>query len=195
MEENPELAECTKEKDSAFETLNKDQAEYDKQLLALSAAFLGVALAFVKDVVPLKYAVHLWVFDSALGLLLGCVCLVLGTFQYSIHGHFRLVEYWDKKREWLEAPDEKKARIAAELKLSWHWLSGMADRIKVVNRASGVLFVTGIVFIVIFVGTNLHRAAHLAPASVDSSPKQAAPSDLEKPDKPAALTGTGPHHP
>ena len=37
MEESPELTECTKEKDSAFETLNKDQAEYDKQLLALSA--------------------------------------------------------------------------------------------------------------------------------------------------------------
>ena len=42
---NPELAECSNERDSAYETLNKDQAEYDKQLLALSAAFLGVALA------------------------------------------------------------------------------------------------------------------------------------------------------
>jgi hypothetical protein len=195
MEESPELAECTKEKDSAFETLNKDQAEYDKQLLALSAAFLGVALAFVKDVVPLKDAVHLWVFDSALGLLLGCVCLVLGTFQYSIHGHFRLVEYWDKKREWLEAPEEKKARIAGELKRRWDWLSGMADRIKVVNRTSGVLFVAGIIFLVFFVGTNLHRAASSAPQPAQSSPKQATPGESKPMGKPGAENGTAAHNP
>lgn len=190
MEENPEIAECIKEKDSAFETLNKDQAEYDKQLLALSAAFLGVALAFVKDVVPLAEAVHLWVFDTALGLLLGCVCLVLGTFQYSIHGHFRLVDYWDKKKEWIEAPEEEKVAIAAELKRRWEWLNGKADRIKVVNRTSGVLFVAGIVFLVIFVGTNLHRAAH----SAESSPKQTAPCESKPLGKPVAESGTAVHN-
>lgn len=172
MEESPELAECRTERDSAFETLNKDQAEYDKQLLALSAAFLGVALAFVKDVVPLKDAVHLWEFDAALGLLLACVCLVLATFQYSIHGHFRLVEYWDKKKEWLEAPDDKKPLLAGELSQRWKWLDRKADRIKWANRASGILFVAGTIFLVVFVGTNLHREAHL---------NQAAPCDSKKP--------------
>jgi hypothetical protein len=174
MEENPELAECRVEKDSAFETLNKDQAEYDKQLLALSAAFLGVGLAFVKDVVPLKDATHLWVFNSALGVLLGCVCLVLGTFQYSIHGHFRLVEYWDKKKELLEAPAEKKDVLTTELTSCWRWLDRKAKRIKAANLASGLLFVVGTIFLIVFVGINIHHEAHLAEQPVASSVKQTA---------------------
>ncbi len=187
MEENPELTECGKEKDSAFETLNKDQAEYDKQLLALSAAFLAVALAFVKDVVPLKDTVHLWVFDSALGLLLGCVCLVLGTYQYSIHGHFRLMDYWEKKKELLEAPAEKRDGLATELNSLWQWLDRKAKRIRAANLASGLLFVVGIILLIVFVGINMHREAHLPDQPAVSGIKQTdqtAPCVASKPDQP-----------
>ena len=171
---NPELAECSNERDSAYETLNKDQAEYDKQLLALSAAFLGVALAFVIDVVPLKDAVHLWVFDWALVLLLVCVGVVLGSFQYSIHGHFRLVQYWEKKKELLEAPEEKKDVLAAELNARWECLKRKATRIKFANLASGVLFVVGTIFLIAFVGINMHREAHLGVNSAEPSVRQTA---------------------
>jgi hypothetical protein len=191
---NSELDECTTERDSAFETLNKDQAEYDKQLLALSAAFLGVALAFVKDVVPLKDAVHLFVFDSALVLLLLCVCVVLGSFQYSIHGHFRLMQYWEKNKEWLEAPVEKKDAIAAELNARWQWLNGKAKRIRVANLASGVLFVSGIISLIVFVGINMHREAHLASAAAASSRSQTVPSD-SKPNQAVSKGAAAPHHP
>jgi len=156
--------ECTKEKDNAFETLNKDQAEYDKQLLALSSAFLGVSLAFVKDIVPLRDTVHLWEFDVALSLFLACVCVVLGTFQYSIHGHFRLVEYWEKRADYLLAADDAKARISGELARLWIWLDRKAVRIRLLNGVSGVLFIMGVVLLVVFVTTNLNWEAYLAPA-------------------------------
>jgi hypothetical protein len=156
-----ELAECKKEQDSAFETLNSDQAEYDKQLLALSSAFLGVSLAFVKDVVPLRYAVDLWEFDLALVFMLACVGLVLGTFQYSIHGHFRLVDYWRLKEKWLEAPGDSKAHLSCELLAAHKWLDRKAAKIKLMNGTSGIFFATGVIFLVIFVITNMHRAANL----------------------------------
>lgn len=160
-----EQDECKKGQDSAFETLNTQQAEYDKQILALSAAFLGVSLAFVKDVVPLHDAVHLWEFDWALGLFLACVCLVLWTFQYSIHGHFRLVEYWQLQEKALEATDDTVAQIEGELRKLWKWLFRRAAKIRFANCASGVLFAIGVVLLVIFVITNVNLEAHSVPAS------------------------------
>jgi hypothetical protein len=187
-ESNAEQDECKNEKGNAFDTLNKDQAEYDKQLLALSAAFLGVSLAFVKDVVPLKDAAHLWVFDTAICSLLACVCLVLGTFQYSIHGHFRLVEYWELKEKWLQATEDAKMEINGQINKLWTWLNHKADRIKLANRASGVLFVVGAIFLVIFVIMNVHREANLAPVTREQSTKQAILSDSNKKDTCNAIT-------
>lgn len=158
-----EKDECERGRDDAFETLNKDQAEYDKQLLALSAAFLGVSLAFVKDVVPLKDAVHLWEFDLALGFLFGCVCMVLGTFQYSIHCHLRLADYWKLRKESLEAKDGASATIVSELEERRTWLDGRTRKIRGVNWGSGVLFVIGVLFLLVFVMTNMHREALLVP--------------------------------
>jgi hypothetical protein len=159
-----EQDECKKERDSAYETLNSEQAEYDKQLLTLSSAFLGVSLAFVKDVVPLQDAIHLWEFDTALGLFLACVCLVLGTFQYSIHGHFRLIEYWELKEKSLQETDDALAKIEGELRKLWEWLFRKSVRIRFVNWTSGILFAAGVVLLVLFVITNVNRVAHLVPA-------------------------------
>lgn len=175
MKENPELAECKRERDSAFETLNKDQAEYDKQLLALSAAFLGISLAFIKDVVPLKDAAYLWELDLALGCLLGCVCLVLWSFQYSIHGHLRLADYWELREKMLRATGDEQAKISEDLGKLWTWLRRKADKIKGANVASGVLFALGTILLVIFVTTNVYRAAHSGQGSNGQTPKQAVP--------------------
>jgi hypothetical protein len=191
-EPNAGQEECKKERDSAFDTLNKDQAEYDKQLLALSAAFLGVSLAFVKDVVPLKDAVQLWEFDVALSCLLACVCLVLGTFQYSIHGHFRLVEYWEQREKRLHATDDAKTEIDGQLSELWTWLDSKADRIKIANRASGIMFVVGTVFLVVFVITNLHREAHLVPISGEPPHKQTVSLDFNKTDSSKSTAASHP---
>ena len=179
---NPEQEECKKERDSAYDTLNNDQAEYDKQILALSAAFLGVALAFVKDVVPLKDAAHLWMFDAALGSFLASVCLVLWTFQYSIHGHFRLADYWELREKSLSASEAEKSTLDSELNGRWTWLDQRAKKIRLWNICSGVLFGVGTILLVLFVTTNVHREARLA--SISAQDKTAVSSD--KTDKPGA---------
>ncbi len=68
-----DLAECMKERDSAFEASNKEQAEYDKQLLTLSAGTLALSLSFIKDVVPLEDAIFLWALYFVWVLLFSCI--------------------------------------------------------------------------------------------------------------------------
>jgi hypothetical protein len=163
--------ECKDERNEAFQTLNRDQAEYDKQLLALSAGFLGVALAFVKDVVPLNTTVHLWEFDLALGFLFACICFVLGTFQFGIHGHFRLMDYWEIKESSFKATGDERDRIENELAELLLWVKRKAEWVKHLNRVAGILFVVGTVFLVLFVLSNMYAAAHTTPTSPSAVPK------------------------
>lgn len=172
----PTKQDCEKGRDDAFDTLNQDQSEYDKQLLALSAGFLGVSLAFVKDVVPLKDAVHLWEFDWALLMLFGCICFVLGTFQYGIHSQLSLSEYWRLMGESCDAKDEEKAAIVADLGTRWIRLKHKHEVIKVLNWIAGVLFGVGVALLVLFVTTNVHREAHLSHADVGYNSSQPHPS-------------------
>lgn len=154
---------CDKGRDDAFETLNKDQAEYDKQLLALSAGFLGVSLAFVKDVVPLKDAAHLWEFYAALGLLFGCVCFVLATFQYGIHAHLGLADYWKRMGEMCgEANEAKREETRSNLERRHAKLERKHEVIKWLNWIAGGLFGVGVLFLVLFVILNVHRESYLS---------------------------------
>ena len=152
--------ECRQEKDAAHETGNKDQAEYDKQLLTLSSAFLAVSLAFIKDVVPVKQAIHLWSLYAAFILVALCIFLVLFSLQFSIEGNEIVKRYWDLKLSFLEDSDGSDEAKQDEA------LTGVRQRIikhahcvKVINRLSGVLFVLGIISIVGFVISNLHNGA------------------------------------
>lgn len=182
---------CDKGRDDAFETLNQDQSECDKQLLALSAGFLGVSLAFVKDVVPLKDAVHLWAFYWALGLLFGCVCFVLGTFQYGIHAHLSLADYWKRMGEWCdEVDDAKREETRSILEERHSILERKHEVIKWLNRIAGVLFGTGVLFLVVFVITNVRREAYLS--RVASTPGVYNTS-VQHPQKPLADAPGGKH--
>jgi hypothetical protein len=160
-----DLAEYTRERDSAFEALNKDQAEYDKQLLTLSAGFLALSLAFIKDVVPLKDAICLWTLYSAWGLLLSCICFVLASFQYSIEGHFGVARYWELRGHARMAEAERRQEIDQNIDQLWTQLDARATWGRRWNKASGVLFAIGVLFLVGFVILNVHRQAHPIPES------------------------------
>jgi hypothetical protein len=172
-----DLAEYTRERDSAFEALNKDQAEYDKQLLALSAGFLALSLAFIKDVVPLKDAVFLWTLYSAWGFLLSCICFVLASFQYSIEGHFGVARYWELRGNARLSEAEKRQEIDQNIDQLWTQLDARATWGRHWNKASGVLFAIGVLFLVGFVILNVHRQAHPIP-----KPNQPTRSDPVKPE-------------
>jgi len=156
-----ELSECTREKDDAYKTLNKDQAEYDKQLLVLSAGFLALALGFIKDVVPLNEAIHRPALYFGFSLLALCVFSVLGSYQYSIRAHFRLAEHWRKKSIMLESSEDDRPRLEQELATIRDKIANDSENIKRVNWGSGVLFALGVAVLVYFVVSNLEAQSHM----------------------------------
>jgi hypothetical protein len=177
-----DLKECKRERDDAHKTLNKEQSEFDKQLLTLSAGFLGLALAFIKDVVPLKDAIHLWALYAGFILLALCVFAVLISFQFSIIGHFSLKGYWDKKQEYHSAPQDQQSKLSAELNKIRDGIIKHDRQLKFVNRGiSGSLFSLGVVVLVYFVITNIHTAhVQSAPNVVTASPTPQTPNSTPK---------------
>ena len=189
-------AECTKEHDSAYEALNKDQAEYDKQLLTLSAGFLVLSLAFLKDIVPLNHAAHLWALYLAFSLIGGCVWLVLISYQYSIHGQIRLAKYWKLKGEILSAGSEKKREIEASLRRLWNQIDRHSRQVRRLNLLSGGLFLIGVAFLVGFVISNISRQAHENQPAVAAAPTEQPPaSPISSKPGPGQLPGSVPKLP
>jgi hypothetical protein len=174
-----DLAEYSKERDSAFEALNKEQAEYDKQLLALSAGILALSLSFIKDVVPLKDAMFLWVLDLAWLLLVSCICLVLWSFQFSIHGQLGVVRYWDLKSNARTAEAQERLEIDQHIDQLWAQLDRHSKLGKRMNIVSGLLFAVGVLFLVGFVVLNVERQAHSVSPAI-----QPGGSDPTKPKPP-----------
>jgi hypothetical protein len=190
-----DLKECKREHDDAHKTLNKEQSEFDKQLLTLSAGFLGLSLAFIKDVVPLKDAIQLWALYVGFVLLALCVFTVLLSFQFSVVGHFSLKAYWQKKQEYRSAPQDRQKKLDAELNTIREGIVKHDKRLKIVNRwVSGTLFSLGVVALVYFVIVNIH-AAHVQPApnAVTVSPLTQAPNPTptQTPARPAPQPSSG----
>jgi hypothetical protein len=158
--EEKQRAECTKERDSAYESINRDQAEYDKQLLTLSAGFLVLSLAFIKDVVPLNHAAHLWALYLAFILIGICVCLVLVSFQYSIHIHISVGSYWQHRNDVPSGGKQTgRKRFQVGLRRLLRRIKRDGKRIRCLNWSSGVLFIAGVAFLVWFVISNISRQA------------------------------------
>jgi hypothetical protein len=141
MVDQDRINEWNKEIDDIFEKINHNQGEYDKQLLTLSSGFLAVTLAFIKDVVPLKDAVHLSLLYSSLASLALCIMLVLFSFQFSISGQLKARDYWESK----------KAGVDEDFPY-WH-----ATCLSWLNRTSGVCFGIGVLSVVLFVTLNIRE--------------------------------------
>jgi hypothetical protein len=146
MSEHKEQNIFLKESDAAYETVNRDQAEYDKQLLTLSAGFLAVSIAFIKDVVPLKEAEFLPLLYGGFGLLVCCIFLVLSSYQVSIAGNLKAKEYWDSLHTG---------------HLDVKFPNGHVKLVRWLNLSSGIVFFSGVFLFVTFVILNLHHEASM----------------------------------
>lgn len=157
---------CRKERDDAFESINKSQEEFDKQLLTLSTGLIAVMLAFVKDVIPLDQEIYLPLLYVSGSLLGACVLCVLISFRVSIFGHFKVMEYWEAQ---LANPKGK-------------FPLGIVRTVRVFNEISGPLFFAGVICCLLFVGFNLHHGVQMArnPINEGREIKLPNPADLEK---------------
>ncbi|WP_263365558.1 hypothetical protein [Edaphobacter bradus] len=125
------------------ETINKDQAEYDKQLLTLSSGFLAVSLAFIKDLVPLKDAVCIALLYAAYSLLVVCIMLVLASYQYGIKGQYKAKDFWEEKKK---CPEKSLEDFPFKY----------ATRIRWLNIITGLVFFVGVSTLALFVILNIH---------------------------------------
>jgi hypothetical protein len=140
-------AGCTKEIDETHATINKNQEEYDKQLLTLSSGSLLLALAFIKDVVPTDQAIDRWLLYASFVVLTICVLSVLASYQISNAGLSRAKLYWENQRD-----GDK------QMPFPYH----RAEMIKRWNFFSGIAFSFGIILAMCFVIINLHQEAILS---------------------------------
>ncbi len=132
--------QCEKEVDLCHKTINEEQSDYDKQLLTLASGFLGIVVAFVKDVVPLKVAVWPYLFYGSLVGFILCILTVLLSYQLSIEGHFMAKSFWENRKTGEDYSD---------------YPFGIAKLIRCVNLFSGGLFFLAIILLAIFIIRNV----------------------------------------
>lgn len=173
-ERNAHKEECEREIDLCHETINKNQEDYDKQLLTLASGFLAVVIAFVKDVVPLKSAVHVGLFYGTASLLVLCVLCVLFSYQLSIAGHYRAKSFWENKK-----PGDDNSKFPYRI----------AERVRLVNIISGVLFFAATILLVLFIILNVVKERNM---NESSDPiKSYLTQDGSNPKKPAQIPTSG----
>ena len=137
---------CKAESDEAYTTSNKNQEEYDKQLLTLSTGLLAILIAFLKDLVRLPEAVFKPLLYISLGLLSLTIALVLFSFQFSSYVLEEVRAFWKSEYEGTSNsgfPDVK------------------AKQVQRVNRCAGACFALGIAFSIGFITINLSHEAKM----------------------------------
>jgi hypothetical protein len=114
---------------------------YDKAVLTLSSAFLGVSLAFIKDAAqgePLAYPWLLVVSWAAFALAIVAAVVSFQTGNIAIDVQLVRAERYYKQKDETAYPKTSFARFN-----------------EFVNWASGILFVIGVILTIVFVSANL----------------------------------------
>lgn len=118
--------------------------KFDNAILTLSTGALGISLAFIKDIVPLKIAQNLWLLKASWWLFGLSIISTLASFVASQRGISRQLKYAEEY--YLNKRDEylKKRNYPAILT-------------DFLNYSSGTLFIAAILITIFFVISNLGR--------------------------------------
>jgi hypothetical protein len=131
---------------------------YDKAILASASGGLGLSMAFIKDVVHLPTAQHLWCLKLSWVVLSLAILAVIGSFQLS-----QRALGWERARALRVCNEEKGAENEVnQLNKATVWT----------NLAAGVCFVFGVALTMGFVWTNLHRTETDVPKSSNAALQQ-----------------------
>ncbi len=122
----------------------KDAEMYDKSLLTLSSAFLGLAVTFTKDVVPLANARWLFLMYGSWILFAMTIIITIFSFIYAQFIHNKLIKWagdyiLDGKQE-LKNKGER-----------------LGYRILYLNSFSGLVFIVAVVMLTSFVILNVNK--------------------------------------
>lgn len=124
-------------------TLRQSNIEHsDNLILTLSSAILGLSISFVKDIVPLARAAHLWCLVTSWSLLVAAIMSTLvsywsGRRNMDLQIHFAEQYYLHERKEYFNKAN------------CWKKITGWC------NMVSGWTFSAGVVLLVYFVSLNL----------------------------------------
>ena len=118
--------------------------KFDNAILTLSTGALGISLAFIKDIVPLKIAQNLWLLKASWWLFGLSIISTLASFVASQRGISRQLKYAEEY--YLNKKDDylRKRNYPAILT-------------DFLNYSSGTLFIAAILITIFFVISNLGR--------------------------------------
>lgn len=121
---------------------------YDKAILSLSTAFLGLSFVFMKDLVPAHQAKWLCLLYGSWGLLTGAVLTTIVSFWVSQQA----IDEQLKKAEDYYVRGDQSALTKSRIARATDWL----------NATSGVLFVLGVSLTTTFVVANFERGTKMS---------------------------------
>lgn len=151
MENNEEtrwrLYEKTRDELIASQLSNAEA--YDKSLLTLSSAFLGISFVFIKDIVPLTLVHHVYLLIASWVLF---ASTIVGTIFAFIYGQRIIKRLLDGARKYY-IDQEKYAHDAGR---KW------SRRIDIMNEVCGIFFIAAVIFLVLFVVVNLPEKSTIA---------------------------------
>jgi len=139
---DPELVDLFKtSRDDLLKRTLSNSESYDKAILSLSSALLGVSLAFLKDILQLQNTSQPWLLILSWWLFASAIISTLISFrtsQAAITRQFAiLLDLYYHRRD---GADKKKNRLAKAT--------------LVFNILSGIFFVSGIICSIVFVSLN-----------------------------------------
>lgn len=125
----------------AWDAIRSSSDEYDKNLLKLSTAFLGLSLTFMKDVVGTNRITHCYSLYASWASLAAVVLAVVVSFQLSIRANTKHLKALDDY--YLQDVQEALNRR-----------NGWSIAVEWTNVFAGLFFVAGLVLSVYFVIAN-----------------------------------------
>jgi hypothetical protein len=132
---------------------------YDKAVLTLSSAFLGVSVAFIKDVPHQGALTHLPLIFCSWSLL---TLAIMGTVaSFRVGNVATTIQIERDRRYYLEYEEKTYGR------------SPLARTVDVLNWTSGGLFLFGVILTVFFVSVNLSESNAMSKNSDKSGPVHA----------------------
>lgn len=131
----------------AWNDIQSSTDSFDQALLALSSGALGISLAFIKDIVPLKEAVWLGLLFTSWISFAACILVTVFSFQLSIKAQKEHLEYLPKY--YVEGKEEYLTRRSCYSKILtfFTWLAATS-------------FLVGLVCTVVFCINNVSRTCH-----------------------------------
>lgn len=124
-------------KKAAWDDIQSSAKTFEQNLLVISSGALGVSLAFVKDIVPLKQAVWLGLLYSSWICFAACIILTVFSARLSMSAQRVHVEYL-----WKFYVEEKQEFFD---KKSWY-----SKALTVFTWLAAILFLAGLTCTVIF---------------------------------------------